>query len=65
MRNLFLSLSRMPPFLMLLIIVGLAVTATMLYMQQSNEKQNQITQMKNAAEQEKNQKGQVVYAAIR
>lgn len=63
MRNLLLSLSRMPPFLMLLIIVGLAVTATMLYMQQSQKAQQTIQQMEAAHQAEQNQKGQVVYAA--
>jgi len=53
----------MPPFLMLLIIVGLAVTATMLYMQQSSQKDAQIANMKNAQQQEANQKGPIVYAA--
>ncbi len=63
MRNLFLSLSRMPPFLMLLIIVGLAVTATMLYMQGTSNKEAQINQMKAAQEAERSQKSQVVYAS--
>lgn len=63
MRNLFLSLSRMPPFLMLLIIVGLAVTATMLYMQQTSKQQQTIEQMKAAQTAEQNAKGPVVYAA--
>ncbi len=63
MRNLFLSLSRMPPFLMLLIIVGLAVTATMLYMQQSQKKTEEINALTAAHNAEANQKGQVVYAA--
>jgi pilus assembly protein CpaB len=63
MRNLFLSLSRMPPFLMLLIIVGLAVTATMLYMQQAGQKDAQLQQLQKAHEQEANQKGPIVYAA--
>lgn len=53
----------MPPFLMLLIIVGLAVTATMLYMQQTGKQQQQIDQMKAAQTAEQNQKGPVVYAA--
>jgi len=48
---------------MLLIIVGLAVTATMLYMQQSSQKDAQIANMKNAQQQEANQKGPIVYAA--
>jgi len=53
----------MPPFLMLLIIVGLAVTATMLYMQQSSQKDAQLQSLKNAQTAEANQKGPVVYAA--
>lgn len=64
MRNLFLSLSRMPPFLMLLIIVGLAVTATMLYMQKSGEKDQQIAQMNAAHQAEQNQKGSIVVAKM-
>lgn len=64
MRNLFLSLSRMPPFLMLLIIVGLAVTATMLYMQKSGEKDQQIAQMTAAHQAELNQKGSIVIAKM-
>lgn len=63
MRNLLLSLSRMPPFLMLLIIVGLAVTATMLYMQQSSKQQEKLQQMEAAHQAEANQKSDVVYAA--
>lgn len=62
MRNLFLSLSRMPPFLMLLIIVGLAVTATMLYMQQSDKARKEITDIKSAQEAQASLKGPVVYA---
>ena len=53
----------MPPFLMLLIIVGLAVTATMLYMQQSGKKDQELAQMKSAHDAEANAKGPVVYAA--
>lgn len=63
MRNLFLSLSRMPPFLMLLIIVGLAVAATMLYTRQSEQQQKEIAQLNQARTAEANQKGPVVYAA--
>ncbi|MBX9720822.1 MAG: Flp pilus assembly protein CpaB [Candidatus Obscuribacterales bacterium] len=62
MRNLFLSLSRMPPFLMLLIIVGLAVTATMLYTQQSSKKDQEIAQIKAAHELDANAKSNIVYA---
>jgi len=47
---------------MLLIIVTLAITATMLYMQQSGQKQAQIDQMKSASDAQANAKGQVVYA---
>jgi len=53
----------MPPFLMLLIIVTLAITATMLYMQQSGQKQAQIDQLNAAHTAEANAKGPVVYAA--
>jgi pilus assembly protein CpaB len=53
----------MPPFLMLLIIVGLAVTATMLYMQQSGRKDQELAQIKSAHDAEANAKGPVVYAA--
>lgn len=59
-RNMFLSLSRMPPFLMLLIICGLAVTATALYMQQADKAKNEVAQIKAASEAEKNVKDYVV-----
>ncbi|MBY0359382.1 MAG: Flp pilus assembly protein CpaB [Candidatus Obscuribacterales bacterium] len=62
MRNLFLQLSRMPPALMLLLILGLAVTATMLYMQQSNEANRKINEIQSANDAQLNQKGPVVYA---
>jgi len=48
---------------MLLIIVGLAVMATMLYTQQSSKQQEQIAQLNAAKVAEQNQKGPVVYAA--
>lgn len=52
----------MPPALMLLIILGLAVTATMLYMQQSNEANRKISEIQSAHDAEANQKGAIVYA---
>jgi pilus assembly protein CpaB len=48
---------------MLLIIVGLAVMATMLYTQQSQKQQAEIAQLNAAQKAEQNQKGPVVYAA--
>lgn len=62
MNNLFLSLSRIPPVMMLLIIVGLAVMATMAVMQSSSQKEQTIAQMKAASEAAANAKGKVVYA---
>jgi pilus assembly protein CpaB len=62
MRNLFLTLSRMPPILILSIIVVLAITAGMLYSQQTQKANEQLTQMQLAHNAEANQKGSVVYA---
>lgn len=62
MRNLMLSLSRMPPFLMLLIILGLAVVVTMLVMQKMGEGDAKLRQIEEQRQAELNQKSVVVIA---
>jgi len=61
-RSLFLSLSRMPPVLMLFIILGLAVVVTMLVMGKMNEGEQKLAQEKAAHEALMNQKAKVVYS---
>jgi pilus assembly protein CpaB len=61
LRALFLSLSRMPPAVMLLIIVGLAVVVTMMVTGKVSEQENQYKQQKADLEQKMNAKGKVVY----
>ncbi len=62
-RSLFLSLSRMPPILMLFIILGLAVVVTMLVMGKMNDSEQQVAQTKAALEAQKNQKGMALFAS--
>lgn len=61
-RSLFLSLSRMPPILMLFIILGLAVVVTMLVMGKMNEGEEKVRALKAANEEAANQKSKVVYS---
>lgn len=53
----------MPPFLMLLIICGLAVTATMLYMQQQGKNQEKLAQIQQAQLEESKRTMTVIRAA--
>lgn len=62
-RNLFLSLSRMPPFLMLLVICGLAVTATMLYMGQQDKSRAELERVKSTVEADQKRTTTVLKAA--
>jgi pilus assembly protein CpaB len=63
-RSLFLSLSRMPPILMLFIILGLAVVVTMYVMGIVNSSQEDARRAQQAAEQAKQGvKSKVVYAS--
>lgn len=62
-RSLFLSLSRMPPILMLVVILGLAVVVTMLVMNKMGEGESKNAALLQQIEVEKNQKSKVVYAA--
>jgi len=52
----------MPPILMLLIIVGLAITATMLYTNETQKVKNDAAQEKAALQNQNSLKGPVVYA---
>lgn len=61
-RSLFLSLSRMPPILMLFIILGLAVVVTMYVMGMVNQSQEQLQRERALHEQQQQQKTKVVYA---
>jgi len=61
-RSLFLSLSRMPPALMLIIILGLAVVVTMLVQSKFSESEQRVAQMEKARDLEKNQKATIVKA---
>ncbi len=61
-RSLFLSLSRMPPILMLFIILGLAVVVTMLVMGKMNEGEQKLAQERAAHEALMSQKAKVVYS---
>ena len=61
-RSLFLSLSRMPPILMLFIILGLAVVVTMYVMGIVNQSQEQLARERALTEQKASAKVKVVYA---
>jgi len=61
-RSLFLSLSRMPPILMLFIILGLAVVVTVLVTGKMNEDAAKNQQQINAMQAQQNEKTTVVYA---
>lgn len=61
-RSLFLSLSRMPPVLMLFVILGLAVVLTMLVMHQITEGDRKVQALTAAQEAAANQKVKVVYS---
>jgi pilus assembly protein CpaB len=61
LRALFLSLSRMPPAVMLLIIVGLAVVVTIMVNSKLSEQDTQFKQKQADLEQRMNAKGKVVY----
>ncbi|HEY9777959.1 MAG TPA: Flp pilus assembly protein CpaB [Planktothrix sp.] len=61
LRALFLSLSRMPPAVMLLIIVGLAVVVTMMVTGKVSEQETQFKQKQTELESKMNAKGKVVY----
>lgn len=62
MRSLFLSISRIPPAMMLLIIVGLASVVTFQVSSYLNGKQNQYDDELNRIKQAQAAKGKVVYA---
>src|SRR6185437_214167 len=62
-RSLFLSLSRMPPILMLFIILGLAVVVTMYVMGLVSSSQQEAERVKQAAAAQQSVKTKVVYAA--
>jgi pilus assembly protein CpaB len=61
LRALFLSLSRMPPAVMLLIIVGLAVVVTMMVTGKVSEQEKTFQSKQAELEQKMNAKGKVVY----
>lgn len=61
-RSLFLSLSRMPPILMLFIILGLAVVVTMYVMGMVNQSQEQLQRERALHEQAQSAKTKVVYS---
>jgi pilus assembly protein CpaB len=61
-RSLFLSLSRMPPILMLFIILGLAVVVTMYVMGMVNQSQEQLQRERALHEQQQSAKVKVVYS---
>jgi pilus assembly protein CpaB len=61
LRALFLSLSRMPPAVMLLIIIGLAVVVTMMVTGKVSEQENTFKSKQAELEQKMNAKGKVVY----
>ncbi len=62
LRALFLSLSRMPPAVMLLIIIGLAVVVTMMVTGKVSEQEKDFAQKKADLEAKMSAKGKVVYA---
>jgi pilus assembly protein CpaB len=61
LRALFLSLSRMPPAVMLVIIIGLAVVVTMMVTGKVSEQESQFKRKQSELEEKMNQKGKVVY----
>jgi pilus assembly protein CpaB len=61
LRALFLSLSRMPPAVMLLIIVGLAVVVTMMVTGKVSEQEKTFQSKQAELESKMNAKGKVVY----
>jgi pilus assembly protein CpaB len=61
LRALFLSLSRMPPAVMLLIIIGLAVVVTMMVTGKVSESEKTYQTKQAELEQKLNAKGKVVY----
>src|SRR3984885_6087584 len=61
LRALFLSLSRMPPAVMLLIIIGLAVVVTMMVTGKVTEQEKTFQAKQAELEQKMSQKGKVVY----
>lgn len=61
LRALFLSLSRMPPAVMLIIIIGLAVLVTMMVTGKVSEQENTFKAKQSELEQKMNAKGKVVY----
>jgi pilus assembly protein CpaB len=61
LRALFLSLSRMPPAVMLLIIIGLAVLVTMMVTGKVSEQEKNYQAKQAELETKMNQKGKVVY----
>lgn len=61
LRALFLSLSRMPPAVMLLIIIGLAVVVTMMVTGKVSEQEKTFQSKQAELEQKMNAKGKVVY----
>jgi len=62
LRALFLSLSRMPPAVMLVIIIGLAVVVTMMVTGTMGQKEKEAAEQKAALEAKYNQKTKVVYS---
>jgi len=62
LRALFLSLSRMPPAVMLLIIIGLAVVVTMMVTNQMTEEKAKLDDQKRILTDQMNAKGKAVYA---
>jgi len=62
LRALFLSLSRMPPALMLLIIIGLAVLVTMMVTGRMSQQEQELDAKKKDLEAKMSAKGKVVYA---
>jgi pilus assembly protein CpaB len=60
-RSLFMSLSRIPPVMMLFVILGLAVVVTMLVMDVINHKQAEIDHIDQIAKMRDNEKAKVVY----
>jgi pilus assembly protein CpaB len=62
LRALFLSLSRMPPAVMLLVIIGLAVVVTMMVTGKMGESEKAAQEQKQALEAKYNQKSRVVYS---
>ncbi len=62
LRALFLQLSRMPPALMLLIIIGLAVLVTMMVTGKMTSQEQELAEKKKDLEAKLQAKGKVVYA---